>query len=111
LMGVRAPIGAKIRLRVLAQDVLLSLHQPEGLSAQNILRATVTSIRSGDGPGAAIALDAAGETILARVTARAVISLNLTIGKSLFAIIKATSVSQAAISSGTVSIKRNKSFI
>jgi molybdate transport system ATP-binding protein len=101
LMGVSAPVGAEIRLRVLAQDVLLSLDTPQGLSAQNILPVTITTIRSGDGPGAAIALNAGGDVLLARVTARAVASMGLQEGQRLFAIIKATSVAQNAISGGT----------
>jgi len=98
LLGVQAPVGADIRLRVLAQDVLLSLEVPGGLSAQNILPVTITAIRAGDGPGAAIALDAGGDALLARVTARAVTSMGLTVGQSLHAILKATSVAQNAIS-------------
>ena len=100
LLGVQAPVGAQVRLRVLAQDVLLSLTQPQGLSAQNILPVTITSIRTGDGAGAAIALDAAGDALLARVTARAVTSMGLEPGQQLFAILKATSVAQNAISGG-----------
>ncbi|WP_299724504.1 molybdenum ABC transporter ATP-binding protein [uncultured Tateyamaria sp.] len=98
LLGVQAPVGAQVRLRVLAQDVLLSLEMPQGLSAQNILPVTVTAMRTGDGPGAAIALDAAGDALLARVTARAVSAMGLTQGQALFAILKATSVAQNAIS-------------
>ena len=100
LLGVQAPVGAQVRLRVLAQDVLLSLTQPQGLSAQNILPVTITSIRTGDGAGAAIALDAEGDALLARVTARAVTSMGLEPGQQLFAILKATSVAQNAISGG-----------
>ncbi|WP_223421757.1 molybdenum ABC transporter ATP-binding protein [Tateyamaria pelophila] len=103
LMGVEAPVGAEIRLRVLAQDVLLSLEHPTGLSAQNILPVTILAIKSGDGPGAAIALDAAGDTLLARVTSRAVASMDLAPGKSVFAVIKATSIAQTAISGGVIS--------
>lgn len=103
LMGVQASVGAEIRLRVLAQDVLLSLERPTGLSAQNILPVTITAIRAGDGPGAAIALDAGGDTLLARVTSRAVTSMGLVPGLHLFAIIKATSVAQSAISGGPIS--------
>ena len=98
LLGVQAPVGAQVRLRVLAQDVLLSLDMPQGLSAQNILPVTITSIHSGAGPGAAIALDAAGEALLARVTGRAASAMGLAPGQNLFAILKATSVSQNAIS-------------
>lgn len=103
LLGVQAPVGAQIRLRVLAQDVLLSLEMPHGLSAQNILPVTITAIRTGDGPGAAIALDAGGDALLARVTGRAVTSMGLKQGQRLFAIIKATSVAQDAISGGPTS--------
>ncbi|MEM6371501.1 MAG: molybdenum ABC transporter ATP-binding protein [Pseudomonadota bacterium] len=98
LLGVQAPVGAQVRLRVLAQDVLLSVNAPHGLSAQNVLPVTVTAVRGGDGPGAAIALDAGGEALLARVTARAVDSLSLAPGQKLYAILKATSVGQNAIS-------------
>ena len=102
LLGVQAPVGAEVRLRVLAQDVLLSLTEPQGLSAQNILPVTITAIREGDGPGAAIALNAGGDALLARVTARAVHSMGLQQGQSLFAVIKATSVAQSAISGGAI---------
>ncbi|APX13816.1 molybdenum ABC transporter ATP-binding protein [Tateyamaria omphalii] len=98
LLGVQAPVGAEVRLRVLAQDVLLSLTEPQGLSAQNILPVTIRAIRAGDGPGAAIALDAGGDALLARVTGRAVQRMGLVEGQSLFAVIKATSVAQSAIS-------------
>lgn len=102
LLGVQAPVGAEVRLRVLAQDVLLSLSRPVGLSAQNILPVTVKAIRAGDGPGAAIALDAGGDALLARVTGRAVQSMGLTEGQRLFAVIKATSVAQSAISGAAI---------
>ncbi len=98
LMGVQAPVGAQVRLRVLAQDVLLALEHPAGLSAQNILPATIAEIRAGDGPGAAVVLDVAGERLLARVTARAVAAMGLRGGLRVFAVIKATSVGQTAIS-------------
>jgi len=100
LMGVQAQVGSMVRLRVLAQDVLLSLSRPEGLSAQNTLPVTIKTIRAGDGPGAAIALDAGGDALLARVTARAVQTMGLREGQSVFAVIKATSVAQSAISGG-----------
>lgn len=102
LMGVQAAIGADVRLRVLAQDVLLSRTRPEGLSAQNILPVTVKTIREGDGPGAIVALDAAGDTLLARVTSRAIANLGFEPGQAVYAIVKATSVAQTAISGGAI---------
>ena len=89
LPGVAAPVGTLVRLHVLAQDVILSRTRPTGLSSVNILPVTVKSIRTGDGPGAAISLDAAGDQLLARVTARAVQDLDLSQWVTCFAVIKA----------------------
>ena len=97
LPGVAAPVGTLVRLHVLAQDVILSRTRPTGLSSVNILPVIVKSIRTGDGPGAAISLDAAGDQLLARVTARAVQDLELTSGDSCFAVIKATSIAATSI--------------
>jgi molybdate transport system ATP-binding protein len=97
LPGVQAPIGARVRLRVLAQDVILSLAKPEGLSSVNVLPVTVEAIHPGDGPGAAIALRAGGDRLLARVTARAVAELGLTEGMACYAILKATTVAPGSI--------------
>ena len=58
LPGVQAPVGARVRLRVLAQDVILSRDRPAALSSVNILPVVIDDIHAGDGPGAAIALRA-----------------------------------------------------
>ena len=97
LPGVAASVGTRVRLHVLAQDVILSRDRPKGLSSVNILPVTIKTIKSGDGPGAAISLDAAGDTLLARVTARAVHDLELDQGDDCFAIIKATSIAASSI--------------
>ena len=97
LPGVQAPIGARVRLRVLAQDVILSRTRPEGLSSRNILPVTVRSIRTGAGPGAAIALDAGSDRLLARIPADAVEKLELFDGVACYAVINATSVAPQSI--------------
>ncbi|MCX7561184.1 molybdenum ABC transporter ATP-binding protein [Sulfitobacter sp. F26204] len=97
LPGVEADVGAKVRLRVLAQDVMLSLNTPQGLSALNVLPVVVDRIQRGDGPGAAVSLRAGKDLLLARITARAVAELGLVIGMPCFAVIKATSVAPVSI--------------
>jgi len=97
LPGVKAPIGAKVRLRIMAQDVMLARKRPQELSALNILPVTIQNIRQGDGPGAAIALSAGDDTLLARVTRRAVSTLSLSEGDQIFAILKATTVAPDSI--------------
>ena len=91
---VAAPIGANLRIRILAQDVILALTRPNDLSALNILPATVRDIRQGDGPGALIRLDVGGSVILARITRRSAEALSLAPGQQIFAILKAVSVAQ-----------------
>ncbi|MFK7837846.1 MAG: molybdenum ABC transporter ATP-binding protein [Sulfitobacter sp.] len=97
LPGVQAAVGSTVRLRILAQDVMLSLAAPTGLSAMNVLPVTIQEVHPGDGPGAAIALRAGSDTLLARVTRRAVTELGLHAGMSCFAVLKATSVAPGSI--------------
>jgi len=97
LPGVVAPVGTKVRLRVLAQDVILSRNKPEGLSSENILPVTVREIFAGEGPGAAVALNAGADRLLARVTSRAVAELDLRAGVECFAIVNATTVAPGSI--------------
>jgi len=97
LPGVQAALGAKVRLRVLAQDVILSLDRPDGLSSVNVLPVKVAAVHPGDGPGAAIALEAGSDRLLARVTARAVREMKLRAGVHCYAILKATTVAPGSI--------------
>lgn len=94
LPRVAAPDGTMLRIRILAQDVMLATTRPENISALNILPATVRDIRQGDGPGALVRLDAGDAVILARVTRRSALTLGLTPGMPLFAVLKAVSVAQ-----------------
>ena len=100
LPGVDAPVGSVVRLRILAQDVILSLDAPTGLSAMNVLPATITSIQDGSGPGAAVQLDAGGERLLARVTSRSVQRMGLKPNMTCYAIVKAMAVAPEAIGQG-----------
>ncbi|NJS38422.1 MAG: molybdenum ABC transporter ATP-binding protein [Rhodobacteraceae bacterium] len=97
LPKVAAPLGTSLRIRILAQDVMVAATRPEGTSALNILSATVRDIRHGMGPGTLVRLDAHGETILARITRRSAEALGLTPGKPVFAVLKAVSVAQESV--------------
>lgn len=97
LPRIAAAPGAAVRLRILAQDVMLATHRPEGISALNILPAIVSDIRLGEGPGAIVSLRAGSETILARITRRSSRALSLAPGVPVFAVLKAVSVAQENI--------------
>jgi molybdate transport system ATP-binding protein len=94
LPRVQAPVGAMLRLRILAQDVMLATERPARISALNILTGTVDHIHTGDGPGALVRLRVGGDVLLARLTRRSVQSLGLAPGQEVFAILKAVSVAQ-----------------
>ncbi len=97
LPKVTAHVGTKLRLRVKAQDVMIARPLPEGLSALNILAAQVTGIHEGTGPGVAVTLDIGGQTLLARITRRALIELNLTVGCACFAVLKSTTIAPTSV--------------
>ena len=93
LPGDFGVIGQSVRLRIPAQDVILSLNVPEGISALNVIPATITDITPGRGPGVAVALQAGQDRLLARVTRRSAGRMQLAPGQTIYAIIKATAVS------------------
>lgn len=93
LPALAAAPGAAIRLRIPAQDVILARTRPEGLSALNVLAATVTGVLADDA-GVTVALAAGGPTILARITARSAAALALTPGTACFAILKSVALAQ-----------------
>lgn len=97
LPRVAAPPGTELRIRIAAQDVILSRSRPEGLSALNILPATVASLRVGDGPGALVQLQIGPDLLLARITRRSADALGLQTGSPVFAILKSVAVAQADI--------------
>lgn len=97
LPRVDAPVGAALRVRIKAQDVMLARVQPEGLSALNVFPATVSEIRMGEGPGALVQLETAGGAVLARVTRRSVAALALHQGAPVFAVLKAVSVAKESV--------------
>jgi len=46
---VEAPAGEEVLVSIPAREILLATHEPKGLSARNLLPATITSLRALDG--------------------------------------------------------------
>jgi molybdate transport system ATP-binding protein len=82
------PVGAALRVRIRARDVMIALAPPEGLSALNILPGIVSEIRETDGPIVEMRLECAGEALIARLTRRSVETLGLAPGRPVYAVIK-----------------------
>ena len=94
LPGITAPPGTRLRVRIMAHEVILSRSRPEGLSAQNILPGTVARLTEGTGPGVVVHVAAGGTELLARITRRAVAQLDLAPGTPVHAIVKTLSVAR-----------------
>ncbi|WP_417702465.1 molybdenum ABC transporter ATP-binding protein [Pseudophaeobacter sp.] len=90
--------GCLLRLRILAQDVILSRQKPEGLSALNILPAEVENIRSGSGPGAMVSLKTDAGRVLARITRRSAQALELAPGSHCYAVVKSVAIARSDVS-------------
>ena len=85
-------IGQRLRLRVLARDVSLTLAPQVGTSILNILPARVVAL-SDDSPGQVmVALDAGGTALLARITKKSVDALALRPGCAVHAQVKGVAI-------------------
>jgi molybdate transport system ATP-binding protein len=102
LPRISDPPARTIRVRIAAQDVILSRTAPLGLSALNTLRGRIAEIRPGHGPGALVVLALGdGETLSARITQRSVQMLDLAPGQTCFAILKSVAVAPSDIGRST----------
>lgn len=99
LSRITAAEGSHLRLRILAQDVMLALQRPSGISALNVLPVTVRDVTPGEG-GVLVRLEAGDEVILARITARSTAGLGLAPGMRVYAVLKAVSVAPGSIGTG-----------
>jgi molybdate transport system ATP-binding protein len=82
------PLGAALRVRIRARDVMIALEPPAGLSALNVLPGVVAEIGGGEGAIVDIRLDCAGDALIARLTRRSVKRLGLAPGRPVYAVIK-----------------------
>jgi molybdate transport system ATP-binding protein len=89
--------GHNIRIRIPAQDIVLARERPRGLSALNVFEGTITQLHSGQGPGVMVQFKTGDTLFLARVTQYSAQKLELAVGQTIFAIVKATAFDPAGI--------------
>ena len=92
LPGAVGKVGQAVRLRIPAQDVILSKDKPENISAINVLPVEIAQIAHGRGPGVAVRLRFGKAHFLARITRHSAQRMTLAQGDKIYAIIKATAV-------------------
>jgi molybdate transport system ATP-binding protein len=85
------PVGAHLRVRLRAEDIMLALEAPRAISANNVLPATVTAVQS-RGANADVQLLCGGAKLVSRITTASLNRLALAPGAKLFAIVKSVTV-------------------
>ena len=83
--------GETVRIRIDAPDVMLALMRPEGVSANNILAASVAAIEEAP-DHADVQLSLSNARLIARITRRSLERMALKPGVQVFAIIKSVTV-------------------
>lgn len=89
--------GTALRIRILAQDVMLARQEPREISALNVLPMHIHDIVLGTGPGAVVRLAHGDIRILARVTQRSLTALALARGDHVYAVVKSLALLPNAV--------------
>lgn len=98
LPRIAADVGAQVRVRIEAHDVMLSAARPEGISALNVLPVRVNAMRGGDGPGVMVQVVAGDDRLLARVTQRSAKAMGLAEGWRGYVVVKSVAVASGNVS-------------
>ncbi len=85
-------IGQKVRLRITARDVSLTLEQQSGTSILNVFPAKIEELLQENSARVTVRLNAGGVPILSRVTRKSAALLDLKPGKQVYAQIKSVAL-------------------
>jgi molybdate transport system ATP-binding protein len=85
------PAGARVRVQLLARDIILATQPIQGLSVRNALLGTVSDITVDEGASVLVKVDVGGPVLLARITEGARQALKLAPGDAVWALVKAVS--------------------
>ncbi len=84
-------VGERVRVQLLARDIILATEEPRGLSVRNQLRGTIISMADDEDDARLITVDVGGAAVLSRVTRSAVEALGLRAGSNVWVLVKAVS--------------------
>ncbi|MDH2326255.1 molybdenum ABC transporter ATP-binding protein [Cereibacter sp. SYSU M97828] len=93
------PVGAAAVIRIHAQDVMIALFPPAGISALNVLPAVVEQTIP-RGHETLVRLRLGPEALLARITTRSAAALGLAPGLTCHAILKTVAIADYSVSEG-----------
>lgn len=90
--AARMSPGTRVRVQLLARDIIVATRMPQHLSVRNNLEGVVTAILSDDENSDLISIDIGGAQIIARVTKAATRDLSLAPGLPTWALVKSASL-------------------
>ena len=91
------PIGERVRARIRARDVSLSIRRPTEISILNVLHASVTAIDDETGPIVDLQLAVGSAALVARITRRSFRQLGIRNGQEIYALVKAVSFDSRSV--------------
>ncbi len=91
------PVGASLRVRIRARDVILAASPPTGISALNVLAGRVEAVVPIEDAALEVQLRLGDERLLARVTRRSGAALDLVPGREVFAVIKTVAIDRRSL--------------
>ena len=86
------PFSLRVRVQLLARDLILAVEPPRGLSVRNCLEGTLSRLVP-DAPGThLVEIDIGGPRLIAQVTTNASAELNLCVGRRVWVLVKTVSL-------------------
>ncbi|MDD2864419.1 MAG: molybdenum ABC transporter ATP-binding protein [Methylococcales bacterium] len=92
LPAIEAKLGTPLRVQIYARDVSIVLETPHATSILNVLPAIIVGISDGENGQSIVRLEVGTQALLAHITRKSALVLNLKIGKAVFVQIKSTSI-------------------
>lgn len=89
--------GGRVRMQILARDVIIAREQPRGLSVRNAVRGVISGIAADGADASLVSIDIGGAVVLARVTLAAVRELDLRAGLAIWTLFKTVAISSGRV--------------
>ena len=80
--------GQRVRVQLLARELIVAIEPPRGLSVRNTLRGLVRSIEADDAHTRMLEVDIGGASLIVRVTAAASTELSLSVGRAVRVLVR-----------------------
>ena len=92
--------GQRVRLQLLARDLILALSPPQGLSVRNMLQGVITRLTPDDRHATLVTVDVGGAMLIARITTSATAEMKLHDGLCIWILVKAVTLRGHVFASG-----------